>query len=47
MAGIRATLEAGYNVILWCQYVDHLSFSFVAPLQSEQDVNFTLIHLSY
>ena len=45
MSGIGASLEAGYNVILWGQNVDHLSFTFIAPLQSEQDVNLTLIHL--
>ena len=44
MTGVGATLEAGYHIILWGQHVDHLSFTFIAPLQTEQDVNFTLIH---
>ena len=44
MASVRTALETGYHIILRGQHVDHLTFSFVAPLQTEQDINFTLIH---
>ena len=44
MAGIGAALEAGYNVILGGQHVDHLSFSFIAPLEPQQDVYFSFVH---
>ena len=45
VASIRTTLETSNNIILGSQNIDYLTFSFIAPLQSEQDIYFTLIHL--
>ena len=47
VAGIGTALKTGNNIILRGQHIDHLAFSFIAPLQSQQDVNFTLIHLLF
>ena len=47
VAGIRTALKTGNNIILRGQHVDHLTFTFIAPLQSQQDINFTLIHLLF
>ena len=44
VSSIGTALETGYHIILRGQHVDHLTFSFVAPLESQQDINFTLIH---
>ena len=41
---VRTALETGYYVILGGQHIDHLTFSFVAPLQTEQDINFSFVH---
>ena len=46
VACIGTALKTSYHIILWGQHVNHLSFTFVAPLQTQQDVNFSLIHLS-
>ena len=46
MSRIGATLKAGNHVILRGQDIDHLSFTFIAPLQTQQDVNLTFVHLS-
>src|SRR5574344_512190 len=43
---IWATLETCNHIITRGQYIDHFSFSFIAPLQTEQDVNFTFVHFS-
>src|SRR5690606_8500186 len=40
MAGIWATLEPGYHIVFGSQYIHYLSFSFVAPLEAEQYINF-------
>ena len=45
VTSIRSTLEAGYHIILRGQHIDHLTFSFIAPLKTQQDINFSLIHL--
>ena len=42
MTCVRTTLEACYYIILRGQYIDHLSFTFIAPLQTEQDIYFTV-----
>ena len=47
MAGIRTTLEACNHIVLRGQHIDHLTFSFITPLQSEQDVNFSFVHNNY
>ena len=44
MTSIRTTLEACYYIVLGGQYINHLTFSFVAPLQTQQDINFTFVH---
>ena len=44
VTGIWTALETGNHIITRGQHIDHLSFSFIAPLQSEQDVNFTFVH---
>ena len=46
MTSIRTTLETGNHIVLRGQHIDHLTFSFVAPLQSEQDIYFTFVHNS-
>ena len=40
MPGIGATLKAGHDLIMGGQHIDHLAFSFVAPLQTENDIDF-------
>lgn len=35
-----ATLKAGHDLIMGGQHIDHLAFSFVAPLQTENDIDF-------
>ena len=47
VTSVRTTLEACYNIILRGQYIDHLSFTFIAPLQTEQDIYFTVHFLFY
>ena len=44
MTSIRTALETGYHIVLRGQYIDHLTFSFVAPLQTQQDIYFTFVH---
>ena len=34
MTSIRASLEPGDDIILWCKIIYNLPFSFVAPLQA-------------
>ena len=43
VTGIGSTLKTSNDIITRGQYIDHLSFSFIAPLQSEQDVTFTFV----
>ncbi len=45
MSGIRATLETGYHIIPRRKNVDNLSFTFVAPLKTQQNIYFTCIHM--
>ena len=47
MTGIGTALKTGNNIVLGSQHVDYLTLSFVAPLQTEQDIYFTLIHCLY
>ena len=47
VTSIRTTLETGYHIILRGQHVDHLTFSFIAPLQSQQNVNFSFVHCCF
>ena len=44
MTSIRTTLETGHNIVLRGQYINHLTFSFVAPLQTKQDIYFSFVH---
>ena len=44
VTGVGTTLEASHYVILRGQHVDHLTFSFVAPLESQQNVNLSFVH---
>ena len=44
VTSIRTALKTSHYVILWGQHVDHLSFTFVAPLESQQDVNLSFVH---
>ena len=44
VAGIRTTLETGHHIVLGGQHVDHLTFSLIAPLQTQQDINFSFVH---
>ena len=40
MPCVGPALESSYEVIGGGQDIDDLAFAFVAPLQSEQDINF-------
>ena len=44
--GIGASLESGYNIIAGSEHVNYLSLAFVAPLQTQQDVNLSFVHHS-
>ena len=44
MTRIRTTLETSNDIILRGQNINHLTFSFIAPLQTEQDIYFTCVH---
>jgi hypothetical protein len=37
MAGIRAALETDHDIGKFCEYVNNLAFSFVAPLDANDD----------
>ena len=41
---VGTTLESGHHVITGSEHVDYLSLSFIAPLQSQQDVNLSFVH---
>ena len=47
MSRIGSTLKTSYNVVAWCEHVHDLSFTFIAPLQSQQDINFTFVHCCF
>ena len=47
MTGIRTSLEASHHIILGGEHINDLTFSFIAPLQAQQDINFSLIHFLY
>ena len=44
MSCIRTTLKASYHIILRGQHVNHLTFTFIAPLKTQQDIYFTCVH---
>ena len=44
MSSIRTTLETSNDIILRGQHVNHLTFTFIAPLQTQQDIYFTCVH---
>ena len=44
MTSIRTTLKTSNDIILRGQYINHLTFTFIAPLQTEQDIYFTCVH---
>ncbi len=43
MSGIRTSLETGDDIVTWREYIDHLTFSFVAPLKTKQYVSFHVV----
>ncbi len=45
--GIRSTLKTCHYIIIRCKHVNDFSFSFIAPLQSEQDIDFTCTHILF
>ena len=44
MACVRTALETSYDIILRGQHVNHLTFTFIAPLKTQQDIYFTCVH---
>ena len=44
MAGIGTTLETGHHIITRSKYVHNLTFAFITPLQSQQDINLFCFH---
>ena len=40
MASVGATLKAGNDIITGSEVVNNFTFSFVAPLQTEDNINF-------
>ena len=47
MSGIRTTLKTSYYIITRSQNIDHLTFTFIAPLQTQQDIYSTFVHTIY
>ena len=47
MSCIRTTLKTSYYIITRCQHIDHLTFTFIAPLQTQQDIYSTFVHIIY
>ena len=45
VACIRTALETCDHIILRGEDINNLALTFVAPLQSEQDVNFSFVHI--
>ena len=45
VTGIGPALEAPDDIVVGGQHIDHLSFSLIAPLQSQQDI-YLIIHSS-
>ena len=41
---VRAALEARHGVVAWCEDINYLSLAFIAPLETQEDVNFTCFH---
>jgi hypothetical protein len=41
MAGVGATLKSCNQLIVWREYINHLSFAFITPLQAKQYIYFT------
>ncbi len=41
VSGVGAALKTCNNIVVWRKHVNHFSFSFVAPLQAQQYINFT------
>ena len=44
MTGIGTALKTSHHIILRGEHINYLTFSFVAPLQTQQDIYFSLIH---
>ena len=51
MSGVWASLEPCHYVVARSQHVNHFAFTFIAPLQSEKNINFhnnySIIGFSY
>ena len=47
MTGIGTALKTSHHIILRGEHINYLTFSFVAPLQTQQDIYFSLIHCCF
>ena len=47
MAGIWSSLETSYHIIVGSKHIHYFSFTFIAPLETQQDIDFTCIHINY
>ena len=45
VASVGAACETRYDVILWSEYINNLSFTFVAEDDAEEGVYFSLFHI--
>ena len=45
MAGIRAALETGYNVIMRCEIINHFTLTFISPLKAKNYINHSKVYL--
>ena len=44
VTSVGTALESCYHIVARGQHVDHLAFSFIAPLESQQNVNLSFVH---
>ena len=42
---IRTSLETSHYVVVRCEHIYDLSFTFITPLETQQDIYFTCVHL--
>ena len=45
MACIRTALKACHDIIFRRKHINNLALAFIAPLQTEQDINFAFFHI--